>query len=148
MEKVLVCWSLTSLSHSNGHIETMPAREINPFIAQLIPLLPSFSGHNDRRAIISEWTRLRLRLISHRGWQCGEGKYTITSSFLEESGTVLNHANCWTIFLYFFYLPVQYVLIQITVLPSINLPPRAERGSMADVIYMRLSGGEWKMSSA
>ena len=24
----LVCWSLTSLCHSNGHIETMPAREI------------------------------------------------------------------------------------------------------------------------
>ena len=23
-----VCWSLTSLCHSNGHIETMPAREI------------------------------------------------------------------------------------------------------------------------
>ena len=34
-EKVcgLVCWSLTSLCHSNGHIETMPAREINPFTA-------------------------------------------------------------------------------------------------------------------
>ena len=29
----LVCWSLTSLCHSNGHIETMPAREINPFTA-------------------------------------------------------------------------------------------------------------------
>ena len=27
------CWSLTSLCHSNGHIETMPAREINPFTA-------------------------------------------------------------------------------------------------------------------
>ena len=26
-------WSLTSFCHSNGHIETMPAREINPFIA-------------------------------------------------------------------------------------------------------------------
>ena len=26
-----VCWSLTSLCHSNGHIKTMPAREINPF---------------------------------------------------------------------------------------------------------------------
>ena len=41
---------------------------------KLIPLLPgpgfdpSFSGHNDRRAIISEWTLLRLRLLSHRGW--------------------------------------------------------------------------------
>ena len=30
---VVVCWSLTSLRHSNGHIETMPAREINPFTA-------------------------------------------------------------------------------------------------------------------
>ena len=29
----LVCWSLTSLCHSNGHIETMPARECNPFTA-------------------------------------------------------------------------------------------------------------------
>ena len=29
----LVCLSLTSLCHSNGHIETMPAREINPFTA-------------------------------------------------------------------------------------------------------------------
>ena len=42
---------------------------------KLIPLLPwpgfdpSFSGHNDRRAIISEWTWLRLRPLSHRGWQ-------------------------------------------------------------------------------
>ena len=29
----LVCWSLTSLCHSNGHIETMPTWEINPFTA-------------------------------------------------------------------------------------------------------------------
>ena len=29
----LVCWSLTSLCDSNGHIETMPGREINPFTA-------------------------------------------------------------------------------------------------------------------
>ena len=29
----LVCWSLTSLCHSNGHIDTMPAREINPLTA-------------------------------------------------------------------------------------------------------------------
>ena len=31
--RFLVCWSLTSLFHSNGHMETMPAREINPFTA-------------------------------------------------------------------------------------------------------------------
>ena len=30
---MLVCWSLTSLCHSNGHIESMPAREFNPFTA-------------------------------------------------------------------------------------------------------------------
>ena len=30
---LFVCWSLTSLCHSNGHIETMSAREINPFTA-------------------------------------------------------------------------------------------------------------------
>ena len=30
---LFVCLSLTSLCHSNGHIETMPAREINPFTA-------------------------------------------------------------------------------------------------------------------
>ena len=29
----LVCWSLTSLCHSNGHIATMPTQEINPFTA-------------------------------------------------------------------------------------------------------------------
>ena len=29
----MVCWSLASLCHSNGHIETMPAREMNPFTA-------------------------------------------------------------------------------------------------------------------
>ena len=33
MREKFVCWSLTSLCHSNGHIETMPAREINPFTA-------------------------------------------------------------------------------------------------------------------
>ena len=46
---MFVCWSLTSLCHSNGHIETMPAREINPFTGPGFD--PSFSGHNDRRAI-------------------------------------------------------------------------------------------------
>ena len=62
-----VCWSLTSLCHSNGHIETMPAREINPFTAQtrirsqFIRTQWSTSNH-------SEWTRLRLRPLRHRGW--------------------------------------------------------------------------------
>ena len=40
-EDGLVCWSLTSLCHSNGHIETMPAREINPFSA-LTRIRPQF----------------------------------------------------------------------------------------------------------
>ena len=41
---------------------------------KLIPLLPwsgfdpSFSGHDDRRTIISEWT---CRRLSHRGWLIG-----------------------------------------------------------------------------
>ena len=39
-----VCWSLTSLCHSNGHIETMPAREINPFTA-LTRIRSQFSQH-------------------------------------------------------------------------------------------------------
>ena len=63
---LFVCWSLTSLCHSNGHIETMPAREINPFTAltrirsQFLRTQWSTSNH-------SEWTRLRLRPLSHRG---------------------------------------------------------------------------------
>ena len=62
-----VCWSLTSLCHSNGHIETMPAREINPFTAltrirsQFLRTQWSTSNH-------SEWTRIRLRPLSHRDW--------------------------------------------------------------------------------
>ena len=57
---IVVCWSLTSLCHSNGHIETMPAREINPFTA-LTRIRSQFRNH-------SEWTRLRIRPLSHRGW--------------------------------------------------------------------------------
>ena len=94
---------LTSLCHSNEHIETMPAWEINPFTALTrirsqflrtqwstsnhqrvdtttpqsnhsewtrlrIRQLSHRGWHNDRQAIISEWTRLRLRPLSHRGW--------------------------------------------------------------------------------
>ena len=62
-----VCWGLTSLCHSNGHIETMPAREITPVTAltrirsQFLRTQWSTSNH-------SEWTRLRIRPLSHRGW--------------------------------------------------------------------------------
>ena len=47
----LVCWRLTSLCHSNGHIKTMPAREISPFTAltrmqfQLLKTQLSTSNH-------------------------------------------------------------------------------------------------------
>ena len=63
----LVCWSLTSLCHSKGHIETMPAREINPF-ASLTRIRSQFLM-TQWRTIVSEWTRLRLRPLSHRGWR-------------------------------------------------------------------------------
>ena len=69
---LFVCWSLTSLCHSNGHIETMPAREINPFTAltrirsQFLRTQWSTSNH-------SEWIRLRLRPLSHRGWLYPDG---------------------------------------------------------------------------
>ena len=48
-------------------------------LEKLIPLLPwtgfdpSFSGHNNRRAIISKWIWLRIRPLSHRGWLQGYG---------------------------------------------------------------------------
>ena len=49
---------------------------------KLIPLLPwpgfdpSFSGHNDQRTITSEWTWLRLKPLSHRGWHTWHGAHT------------------------------------------------------------------------
>ena len=72
----VVCWSLTSLCHSNGHIETMPAREINPFTAltrirsQFLRTQWSTSNHN-------EWTRLRIRPLSHRSWLVCRGELVI-----------------------------------------------------------------------
>ena len=66
---LFVCWSLTSLCHSNGHIETMPAWEINPFTAltrirsQFLRTQWSTSNH-------SEWTRLRLRPLSRQAVLC------------------------------------------------------------------------------
>ena len=64
--QIYVCWSLTSLCHSNGHIETMPAREINPFTA--LTRIRSQFLRTQWRAIIREWTRLRVRPLSHQGW--------------------------------------------------------------------------------
>ena len=87
---LVVCWSLTSLCHSNGHIETMPAREINPFTAltrirsQFLRTQWSTSNH-------SEWTRQRIRPLSHRGWlllywdKTNEGHYVIGNMWLSGS---------------------------------------------------------------
>ena len=57
---------LTSLCHSNGHIETMPAREMNPFTA--LTRIRSQFLRTQWWTIISEWTRLCLRPLNHRGW--------------------------------------------------------------------------------
>ena len=64
---LFVCLSLTSLCHSNGHIETMSAREINPFTA-LTRIRSQFLRTQWSTRNHSEWTRLRLRPLSHRGW--------------------------------------------------------------------------------
>ena len=50
----------------------MPAREINPFTA-LTGIRSQFL-RTQWRAIISEWTRLRLRPLSHRGWLFSVGR--------------------------------------------------------------------------
>ena len=81
LESLFVCWSLTSLCHSNGHIETMPAREINPFTvltrirSQFLRTQWSTSNH-------SEWTRLRLRPLSHRGWLTSLERELVKSQLL------------------------------------------------------------------
>ena len=65
---LFVCWSLTSLCHSNGHIETMPAREINPFTA-LTRIRSQFLRTKWSPSNHSEWIRLRIKPLSHRGWR-------------------------------------------------------------------------------
>ena len=65
---------------------------------KLIPLLPwpgfdpSFSGHNDRRAITSEWTRLRLKPLSHRGWLQTGRRNWYASSLYYMSGWVARYS--------------------------------------------------------
>ena len=93
----LVCWSLTSLCHSNGTYRGPCQPE------KLIPLLPwpgfdpSFSGHNDRRAITSEWTRLRLKPLSHRGWlvnfSCELGQIMTRYDFLWARWVILSNVR-------------------------------------------------------
>ena len=94
-----VCWSLTSLCHSNGHIETMPAREINPFTAltrirsQFLRTQWSTSNH-------SEWTRLRVRPLSHRGCRYVNGSY--------------DHVSCHSVNYIYIYLSCQWISLQIS----------------------------------
>ena len=63
----IVYWSLTSLCHSNGHIETMPAREINPFTVLTRIRSVSQDTMIDEQSQRVD-TTIRLRPLSHRGW--------------------------------------------------------------------------------
>ena len=68
---------------------------------KLIPLLPwpgfdpSFSGHNDRRAITSEWTRLRLKPLSHRGWPYGYMSFILDLCLLVCATELLEGHHSW-----------------------------------------------------
>ena len=68
---------------------------------KLIPLLPwpgfdpSFSGHNDRRAITSEWTRLRLKPLSHRGWRLVNMSSPVVCVHLTHSPLFIYVTSCW-----------------------------------------------------
>ena len=106
----IVCWSLTSLCHSNGHIETMPAREINPFTAltrirsQFLRTQWSTSNH-------SEWTRLRFRPLSHRGWhylaKTNFPDYSslrrLRKAFLRRRKRIQLDNIIWHVYIYMFY---------------------------------------------
>ena len=71
----LVCWSLTSLCHSNGHIETMPAREINPFTA-LTRIRPQF--------LRTQWSTSNHQRVD-----------TTTPQTAEPSGLAGCHGETW-----------------------------------------------------
>ena len=66
---------------------------------KLIPLLPwpgfdpSFAGHNDRRAITSEWTRLRLKPLSHQGWLSHYG-YILCCEYIITHDAFINYRRC------------------------------------------------------
>ena len=81
----LVCWSLTSLCHSNGHI--VPAREINPFTAltrirsQFLRTQWSTSNHQRVRAVRGLISRAGMVSICPLLWQrdvkCQQTKLTL-----------------------------------------------------------------------
>ena len=71
LEHVCFLGVLTSLCHSNGHIETMPAREINPFTA-LTRIRSLFLRTQWSTSNHSEWTRLRLEHVDTTMYFYGE----------------------------------------------------------------------------
>ena len=91
---------------------------------KLIPLLPwpgfdpSFSGHNDRQAIISEWTRLRLKPLSHRGWQ----RYFHWNGWTLNRDRTVNHSTCvvcfrkWYVWLISWLLQLCMYTLYVTVM--------------------------------
>ena len=71
----LVCWSLTSLCHSNGHIGTMPAEKLIP-LPCLLPwpgFDPSFSGYNDEQSWVSGQYYASYRSAIGAGCLCWGG---------------------------------------------------------------------------
>ena len=73
----MVCWSLTSLCHSNGHIETMPAREINPFNA-----LTRISTPVSQDTMIDEQSPASGHDYASNRWAIGAGLYWDEISYI------------------------------------------------------------------
>ena len=75
--EVLGCWlvwSLTSLCHSNGHIETMPARKFNPFTAltriRSQFLRTQWSTSNQQRVDMTTPPTAQPSRMAVRYWAC------------------------------------------------------------------------------
>ena len=79
----LVCWSLTSLCHSNGHIETMPAREINPFTA-LTRIRSQF--------LRTQWSTSNHQRVSTTALQTAQPS-GLASCWLWDKTTILNYVG-------------------------------------------------------
>ena len=70
----MVCWGLTSLCHTNGHVEAMPAREINPFTA-LTRIRSQFlrtqlSTSNRQRVDTTTPQTVQPSGLAHLPWNC------------------------------------------------------------------------------
>ena len=124
----LVCWEFNV---SLSQLRTCWVRPCQP--EKLIPLLPwpgfdpSFSGHNDRRAIISEWTRLRLRPLSHQGWL-----FSCISDYLD-------YAYIYNMYMYDNSVPDGFIAISLT-----SCPKKYEKTQ--HVISKKVFGGGYWMS--